>query len=448
MSTLIAATDLSSDAWRAVAWVLVHGTVLAALAWLLTRTVLRRARPAVIAALWAIVLVKFVVPVGPSMPWSVSSLIDRIAGADTALVVLVPPAPDLLAAPALAPAAGSPAIAAGGVLALLAAGLWLLGASWLATRRIREQRALRRRAAAGLPADDDVLAMVGAAAGRLGLRRAPAVRIEAHGTVPWVVGLHRPVLVLPAGMLRAPADLGAAISHELAHLRRRDAWLRLVQLAVACTFFFWPVVRWVNRRIDAAREQACDAWAVAHGPLAAPAYARMLVRLVRARAAAPHAALALAADPALLGRRVDALLGGTPRAGVGALGALALAGWGVVALGGAASATPTRAAPPPCTFRPELASSMLAAYPEADADGDGQLTRNEACDFELELRRRWVDANYAAPGVDALDDGARDRLAAELPASVLGDSLSAVEELSCNRASIEATSPTLTCTQE
>src|SRR5206468_1728117 len=72
-------------------------------------------------------------------------------------------------------------------------------------------------------------------------------------------------------------------------------------------FFFFPVVRWVNRRIDAAREMACDAWAIACGPLPAPDYARMLVRLVREHAA-PAGALAFAATPGLLRGRVESAM--------------------------------------------------------------------------------------------------------------------------------------------
>ena len=51
---------------------LVHGTALAVLTGLAVVTVLRRARPAVVAALWTVVLLKFVVPVGPAMPLSLS----------------------------------------------------------------------------------------------------------------------------------------------------------------------------------------------------------------------------------------------------------------------------------------------------------------------------------------------------------------------------------------
>ena len=64
--------------WRALGVVILHGTVLAALAWLLAATVLRGARPALLAALWTVVLVKFALPVGPALPFSLSDAIAHV----------------------------------------------------------------------------------------------------------------------------------------------------------------------------------------------------------------------------------------------------------------------------------------------------------------------------------------------------------------------------------
>jgi beta-lactamase regulating signal transducer with metallopeptidase domain len=369
--------------WKTVFWIVVHGTVLAAIAWALSVTVLRRARPAVIAALWSVVLLKFLVPIGPAMPWSVSSWLDRLVATDAPVrSVATAPIAAAGAAPAAAPA-GTPVLEGVAGVALVA---WLGVAAVLIVRRLHAQRALRRRAGRFRRGDAETTAVVAAVARRIGLGRAPEVRIDDAGAVPWVIGLRRPVLVLPPGL--AADELAAVIGHELAHLRRRDAWLRVVQVVAGSVFFFWPVVRWVNRRADAARELACDAWALSHGPLGPHAYARVLVRLVRRARAAPAPALALAAHPHLLGRRVDALLdGGRPiRAGVGVPGLAVLAGWTVLALGGASRAeAPAARSPSDCAFTPAIAASILAAYPHADADGDGTLTRAEACDFQLEL---------------------------------------------------------------
>jgi beta-lactamase regulating signal transducer with metallopeptidase domain len=448
VSTLVGLADGARAAVELIAVALVHGTVLAAVAWLLSATVLRRARPAVLAAVWTVVLVKFALPVGPAMPWSVSDLIAlAIGGGDDALAPWVVPG-HAAAAPVAAPT--GPDLL--GLAALAALALWLAAVAIIASRRIDAQRAALDRARA-LPAAPPAIAELAAAvAARLGVARVPALHVDPTGSSPWVAGVRRPIVVIPTALVASPGELASALAHELGHLRRRDAWLRLAQVAIGALFFFWPVVRRVNHRIDVAREMACDAYALAHGPLPARDYARLLVRLVRS--GAPDGAFALATTPRLLRGRVDALLIARPGAapGIGKLGALGLAGWTALALGGSARAGASAPHGEVCLFTPALASSFLAAHPEADADKDGVLTRAEACDFQLELRRRIVDEIEVAydPAFDTDGDGAlslaeaaarRDRLATQLPGAVLAaTSPLAAESMCCNCGDGEGTS--------
>ena len=369
---------------------LLFGTALALAAWLLSITLLRRARPAVIAALWTVVLLKFLVPVGPGATYSLASVVDglvRDPAVAEPVVVTAPPAGARLAPEA---AASLP----WGQLAL--AGGWLVIACALTVRQVRRARAARRRALAADPAPAWLEAEAATVARRLGLRRADrrvALRVSATDGAPYLVGLVRPILVLPLALADRGETNGAlrraALAHELAHVRRGDTFLRLVQAAAATLFFFWPVVRLVNRRLDLAREQACDAWAVAVGPLSARAYARLLVDAART-SAVPAAGLALARRGGHLRRRVDALCARPPGAGVGVTGAAAIAVFALAGLTGSAPATATVTSPKVCIFTPEVASSIMASFPEADADGDGALSRAEVCEFQQVMRRRMV----------------------------------------------------------
>ncbi|MBZ0236500.1 MAG: hypothetical protein K8M05_29505, partial [Deltaproteobacteria bacterium] len=84
---------------------LLFGTALALAAWLLSITLLRRARPAVIAALWTVVLLKFLVPVGPGATYSLASVVDglvRDPAVAEPVVVTAPPAGARLAPEAAA----------------------------------------------------------------------------------------------------------------------------------------------------------------------------------------------------------------------------------------------------------------------------------------------------------------------------------------------------------
>ncbi|HVV87709.1 MAG TPA: hypothetical protein VHE35_31930, partial [Kofleriaceae bacterium] len=99
-------------------------------------------------------------------------------------------------------------------------------------------------------------------------------------------------------------------------------------------------------------------------------------------------------------------------------------------------------------FSPEIASQILQAHPTADLDGDGEISRTEACDFQQALRRRAVDAVLAgqpagyAAAYDLDGDGTlglseesarRDALASVLPVSLLPESSPlASQQLCCD----------------
>ncbi len=383
---------------------LVHGTVLAILAAILAATVLRRARPAVHAALWTVVLLKFLVPIGPGARFSLASLAAELTAEPAADVTITfaGPADATVVVPRIAP------LAPRHRLALVAVSAWALIALGLGARQLSRYRRARARALAGSAAPTWLLDEIAQLARRVGVRRAAMVRVGG-ARAPYMIGLVRPIVVVPDALLDdgARAARQAALAHELAHVRRADGAVRILQLLASTVFFFWPVVRWVNRRLDLAREQACDAYAIAVGPLAPAEYARMLITVARQRT--PAAALGLGGSQ--LARRIDVLVQPRRRAiaGVGPLGGAAIGAFALVGLTGAATADAPRpiATPRVCLFTPEVAASILASYPEADTDGNGALTRTEVCDFQLSLRRRYVAESFAATGLlfTEADDG-------------------------------------------
>lgn len=84
---------------------------------------------------------------------------------------------------------------------------------------------------------------------------------------PVTFGLFKPVVLVPVGFLsRLPADqVEAILLHELAHIRRYDYALNLLQTAVKTMLFFHPAVHIIARWADQDREQACDDIAIGHG---------------------------------------------------------------------------------------------------------------------------------------------------------------------------------------
>jgi hypothetical protein len=157
-----------------------------------------------------------------------------------------------------------------------------------------------------------VLARVRAALRRLSLERLPDVRITDAPISPFTLGPLQPTLVLPRWLCLPGARLDAVLLHELAHLERRDHLLIWLERGVASLFFFWPPVHWVCRKLDEARELACDERAIQCGAFPAVEYGQHLVAVValaRERLAV-GGALSIARSAWRLERRIDRLLQG------------------------------------------------------------------------------------------------------------------------------------------
>jgi bla regulator protein BlaR1 len=77
---------------------------------------------------------------------------------------------------------------------------------------------------------------------------------------PGIVGIFRPVLLLPAGIAArlTDAQLEAIIRHELCHVRRRDNAAAVVHMVVEALFWFHPLIWWIGARLVDERERACD----------------------------------------------------------------------------------------------------------------------------------------------------------------------------------------------
>lgn len=88
---------------------------------------------------------------------------------------------------------------------------------------------------------------------------------SALATVPMVIGYLRPAILVPAGLLSAmpPEHIEAILLHELAHIRRRDYLVNLLQTVVEGLLFYNPAIWWISGVIRAERENCCDDLAVA-----------------------------------------------------------------------------------------------------------------------------------------------------------------------------------------
>jgi beta-lactamase regulating signal transducer with metallopeptidase domain len=119
---------------------------------------------------------------------------------------------------------------------------------------------------------------------------------------PMVIGWMRPLVLLPATALTGlnELQLRSVLAHELAHIRRHDYLINLLQTAVETILFYHPAVWWVSRQMRVERENCCDDVAVeVCGD--ATEYARALAQLEELRLESPAPAMA-ASGGELLGR--------------------------------------------------------------------------------------------------------------------------------------------------
>jgi beta-lactamase regulating signal transducer with metallopeptidase domain len=109
-------------------------------------------------------------------------------------------------------------------------------------------------------ADSNLLKIIAAQSSRLGLKRVPIVAICQRVSVPVVVGIVKPMILLPPALLCGldPNQIAAILSHEMAHIRRYDLIVNLLQRIVEALLFFHPVTWWISRSMSIERENCCD----------------------------------------------------------------------------------------------------------------------------------------------------------------------------------------------
>lgn len=123
---------------------------------------------------------------------------------------------------------------------------------------VRVSRKLR--SASQAVTDATILARLAEQAQKVSLRITPVIAYCEHTAVPIVVGLLRPMILIPAAMVNGLTieQLESVLTHELAHLRRRDHLMIVVQRVLEAILFFHPVTWYLSHRLHDDRETSCD----------------------------------------------------------------------------------------------------------------------------------------------------------------------------------------------
>ncbi|MGE6757919.1 M56 family metallopeptidase [Corallococcus interemptor] len=157
---------------------------------------------------------------------------------------------------------------------------WGLGVAASSLRLLKGWMGLRRQVDEAVHASIEWQQRLEVLARRLNLTRPVRLLVSSKLDVPSTLGWLKPVVLVPTATLTGLAvrELELVLAHELAHIRRHDFAVNVVQTLVETLLFYHPAVWWMSQVIRVERENCCDDLAVRQGPGALP-YARALTAL-------------------------------------------------------------------------------------------------------------------------------------------------------------------------
>ena len=257
----------------------VSGSVMILVIALLRLTAGKRLPRALFPALWCAAALRLLLPVRLPSALSVWNLLAENSSAARSAAQIsehLTPFPSLTAAPVAQEAAAR--LSLPGLI-------WAVGALVLGAYFLVGWLRFTRRFAGAAPATNET---IGSCVEAFGFRRSPVIRCTTDSRAPLTYGVRRPVVLLPADLLADREALRMILTHELAHIRRRDCLRKLLFTLCLCVYWWnpvcWGMVLLANRDL----ELACDALTLRYlGRDRRKSYALTLLELA-ARQAQPH----------------------------------------------------------------------------------------------------------------------------------------------------------------
>jgi bla regulator protein BlaR1 len=308
-----------------------QSTIFAGLVWL-AAVALRHNGARVRYWLWVAASLKFLVPfswlvmLGAQFEWRSGPALAQPAAAFVIDQVLAPSV--------LAPSIAQDATRPSSIVPWVAGAVWLAGVATVCLWWRRQWMPVRaaRRSAVRLSIDSSAL-------------RGLTVMSSPMTMEPGIVGVWRPMLLVPDGLLDqlTAAQMEALFAHERSHVRHRDNLMAAVHMAVEALFWFHPLVWWIQRRLIDERERACDEDVLRSGSQPSD-YAEGILAVCRLSVHAPLSCVA-GVTGSDLRRRIESILRGSSSRPMGAgrrwaLALTAAAAIGLPIVAGAVNAVP------------------------------------------------------------------------------------------------------------
>ena len=145
--------------------------------------------------------------------------------------------------------------------------IWFLGVIIFSFRIIGGLLYVQRLREVGIKTPDEQWSIIlGNISGKIDLKRIVKIFESSLVKIPVAIGYFKPIILFPLGILSGlpQNQIEAIIAHELAHIKRNDFIVNLVQTFIEAFFFYHPAVWWISSIINRERENCCDDIAVGY----------------------------------------------------------------------------------------------------------------------------------------------------------------------------------------
>ena len=140
-------------------------------------------------------------------------------------------------------------------------GFYLLGIVWFALRLLYNYFQTNQLKTSGLTAlEVNWQQRIIQLADKINIHKKVRAYFSQHIDTPMMIGFFKPMILLPLATMNhlSVQQFEAILLHELAHIRRNDYLLNLLQSVVDTILFFNPFTWWITKNIRDEREKCCD----------------------------------------------------------------------------------------------------------------------------------------------------------------------------------------------
>ena len=265
--------DIGRGFWDYAAPVFVQASLLIVLLLILDFVLRKRVRAIFRYCLWMLLFVKLVLPASFILPTGIGYWLGDYFPSEASIAKFVPqpkaPVPMFIDIPQghfffETPSMNETVPAGVELESIDWQGLaflgWLVGMLVLSVLVIRRYCYVKRLIANSKPTNERSLEMLDECRRRMGIRQSVELRLSGNKVSPAVCGLFKPVILVPATLLRklSREKLKTVMIHELSHVKRGDVWVHLLQTILQIVYFYNPFVWIANEMVRRAREQAVD----------------------------------------------------------------------------------------------------------------------------------------------------------------------------------------------